>query len=134
MNINKVAITGVAVVVIAGLFVSPAQAHRKYRPHHKGPPRWVLVRHSHNLIESAKFAAPTQSKSKDFDLLGGAADIVTGTLKIFGNAVEAVFGGKAEPASQMQKNESLNGSSLRRNYRFVPKHPSGSPKWVRERN
>jgi hypothetical protein len=134
MNIDKVAIAGVAVVVIAGLFVSPAQAHRKYRPHHKGLPRRVLVRHSHNPIESAKSAAPTQSKSKGFDLLGGTADIVIGTLKIFGNAVDAVFGGKAEPASQMQKNESRNGSSLRRNYRFVPRHPSGSPRWVRERD
>lgn len=134
MNINKVAISGIAVVVIAGLFVSPAQAHRKYRPHHKGPPRWVLVRHSHSPIESANSTTATQSKSKDFDLLGGAANIVAGTLKIFGNAVKAVFGGKAEPASQTQKNESRKGSSLRRNYRFVPKHPSGSPRWVRERD
>ncbi len=134
MNIDKVAIAGVAVVVIAGLFVSPAQAHRKYRPHHKGPPRWVLVRHSHNPIESAKSTTAIQSRGKGFDLLGGTADIVTGTLKIFGNAVETVFGGKAEPASQTQKNESLKGSSKRRNYRFVPKHPSGSPRWVREHN
>jgi hypothetical protein len=134
MNIDKVAIAGVAVVVIAGLFVSPAQAHRKYRPHHKGLPRRVLVRHSHSPSESAKSAAPTQSKTKGFDLLGSAADIITGTLKTLDNAVEAVFGGKAEPASRTQENESLKGSSLRRNYRFVPRHPSGSPRWVRERN
>ena len=121
-------------VVIAGLFVSPAQAHRKYRPHHKGLPRRVLVRHSHSLSESAKSAAPTQSKTKGFDLLDGAADIVTGTLKIFGNAVEAVFGGKAEPVCQTQKIEYSNDSSLCHNYRFVPKHPSGSPRWVRERD
>ncbi len=134
MNINKVAISGITLVAIACLVVSPAQAHRKYRPHHKGLPRQVLVRHSHSPIESAKSATATQSKSKGFDLLGGTADIVTGTLKIFGNAVEAVFGGKAEHVCQTQKIEYSNDSSLGRNYRFVPKHPSGSPRWVRERD
>ncbi len=134
MNINKVAISGITLVAIACLLVSPAQAHRKYRPHHKGLPRQVLVRHSHSPIESAKSAIETPSKSKGFDLLGSAADIITGTLKTLGNAVEAVFGGKAEPASRTQENESLKDSSLRRNYRFVPKHPSGSPRWVRGRN
>ncbi len=80
MNINKVAISGIALVAIACLLVSPAQAHQKYRPHRKGPPRRVLVRHSHRPIESAKSASAIQSKSKGFDLLGGTADIVTGTL------------------------------------------------------
>ncbi len=134
MDRRKIMLTGIAAIVFAVFLASPALAHRKYRPHHKGLPRWVQVRHSHSPSESADFAATMQPKTKGFDLLGSAVDIVTGALKTLGNAVEAVFGGKAEPASQTQKIESRKGSSMRRNYRFVPKHPSGSPRWARKRN
>ncbi len=137
MDRQKKMITGIAMIVFAVLLASPALAHRKSRlvpKHPSGSPRLVAVRHSHSPSESAKLAATTQSKTKSFDLLGGAADIVTGTLKTLGNAVKAVFGGKAEPANQTQKIESRKGPSMRRNYRFVLKHHSGSPRLVRKRN
>lgn len=51
---GKIVIAGVAIAVIASLFVSPAQAHRIYQPHHKGLSRRVLVRHSHGPRESAE--------------------------------------------------------------------------------
>ncbi len=134
MDKQKIMLTGIVAVVFVVFLASPVLAHQKYRPHHKGLPRLVEVRHSHNLSESAKPAATTQSKTKGFDLLGGVANIVTGTLKTLGNAVGAVFGGKAEPASQSQKIESRKNSSMRRNYRCVLHHPSGVPRWVRKRN
>ncbi len=133
MDRRKIMLTGIVAIVLAVFLASPTLAHRKYRPHHKGLPRWVQVRHSHGPSESAKSAAQTQSEAKGFDLLGGAAEIVTGTLKTLGNVVETVFGGKAESTGQTQKIESRKGSSLHRNYRFVPRHPSGSPTWVRKR-
>lgn len=122
MDRQKIMLTGIAAIVFAVFLASPALAHRKYRPHHKGLPRRVLVRHSHDTGEPVKSATSKQSDAKKFDLLGGAADIVTGTLKTLGNTVEAVFGGKAEPASQTQKIESRKDSSLHRNYSFARKH------------
>ena len=122
MDRQKIVLTGIAVTVFAVFLASPAMAHRKYRPHHKGLPRWVLIQHSHDSSELAEPATPTQSKTKGFDLLGGVADIVTGTLKTIGNAVDAVFGDKAEPASETQKIESRKGSSLHRNFNFARKH------------
>ena len=100
MDRRKIMLTGIAAVVFAVFLASPALAHRRYRPYHKGLPRWVQVQHSHSPSESAEPATTTQSKTKGFDLLGGAADIITGTLKILGNAVDAVLGVKAEPVSQ----------------------------------
>ncbi len=122
MDRQKIMLTGIAAIVFAVFLASPALAHRKYRPHHKGLPIRMQVRHSHSQSESAKLAATTQSKTKGFDLLGGAADIVTGTLKTLSNVVETVFCGKAEPASQAQKIESRKNSSLHRNYSFARKH------------
>lgn len=106
MNTDKAIIAGIAVMVIAGLFVSPVQAHRKYRPHHKGLPRRVLVRHSHDLSESTKSVLKMQAETKDFDLFSSTAGIVTGTVKTLGEVVEAIFGSKMKPASETQDAES----------------------------
>ncbi len=122
MDRQKTILTGIAVIVFATLLASPAIAHRKYRPYHKSMTRRVWVVHSHEASEPAEPAAPTQVKTKDFDLLGGAADIVNWAVKTFDNAVQAVFGVKAEPASHTQRIESHKSSSQYRNYSFARKH------------
>jgi hypothetical protein len=133
MHRQKTMFKGIAVIVFVALLASPALAHRKYRITPQDPTRWGLQRHSHSLSESAKTAATTQSKTKGFDLLGGAADIITGTLETLSNTVEAVFAGKADSTGQTQKEDSRKGSSPHRDYRFVLKHAGGPAKWVRKR-
>ncbi len=130
MDRQKTIRTGITAIVFVVFLTSPVLAHRKYRVTTQGPTRWGLQRHTHTPSESAESAATTQSKTKGFDLLGGAAGIVTGTFKILGNAVDAVFGGKAEPVSQTQKIGSRKDSSQRRNYSFTRKHkhPSSMPR------
>ncbi len=122
MNRHKVMLIEIAAIVLSVFLFSPALAHRRYRPYHKGLPRQVQIRHTHIPSESSEPVVATQSETKGFDLLSGVADIVTGTLETLGNAVEAIFGGESEPASETQKVEPRKVSSTRRNYNFARKH------------
>ncbi len=103
MNTDKATMAGIAAIVIVGLFVSPVQAHRKYRIHHKGLPRKMLVRHSQNPSESTKSTVKIHTETKDFDLFKGVTGIATGTLKTLVKVVEAVFGGAMEQATNHKK-------------------------------
>ena len=125
----------VVVVILVGLLVSPALAHRKYRfvpKHPSGSPRRVLVRHSHDTGEAVKSATSKQSDAKKFDLLGGAFDVVAGAFKAVGNTVEAVFGGKERAAREAEKAKPAKISS-RREYRYVPNRSNSGPRWIRKR-
>ncbi len=130
MDRQKIVLTGIVAIVFAVFLASSALAHQKYRTHHKGMPRRIQVQHLHSPSESAEFASTTQSKVKGFGLLAGAAGIVTGTSKMLGNAVNAVFCGKAEPVSEIQKIESRKDSFQHRNNSFSRKHkhPRGMPR------
>ncbi len=122
MNVNKLAITGITIIAITCLFAPSVQAHRKYRPHHKGLPRHVLERHSHNLIESHKSKTAIESESHEIDIFGGIANIVAGALKTLGNTIEFVLGSKAEPVKQIQNIEEPKDFSVRHKYTFSQKH------------
>ncbi len=117
-------------LIFAILLVSPALAHRKYKPHHKSLTRWALMRHSHEQAESVKSTTPKQSEAKKFDLLGGAFDVVAGAWKAIGNTVETILSGEERAAREAKPAKSF---SLRRKYRFIPRNGSGLPRWVRKR-
>ena len=133
MSRTEIILTGIVAMVFTGLLVSPALAHRKYRPNPLGPPRWVLVRHSHEEAPLVKSTTTTQSDAKKFDLLGGAFDVVAGALKVVGNTAEAILGGEEKAAGEAEKAKPAKISSRRREYRYVPNHSGGGPRWIRKR-
>lgn len=133
MTAQKSFIKVAIAMVLVGLLVSPALAHRKSRfvPRHpSGFPRWVPVRHSHEATETPESVTQNQSEAKKFDLLGGAFDVVAGAWKAIGNTVEDIFKGGRKASDEVGKIDST--SSSRREYRFVPKHPSSVPRWIRK--
>jgi hypothetical protein len=96
MNTRKITIAGTVVLVVTSLLVSPVQAHRKYRPHFKGLPHQILVKHSHSPQGSIKTLSETRSKTEDFDLFNEAIHLVTGTMKAFGKVASVILPGSAE--------------------------------------
>jgi len=106
MIARKITIAVTAVIVIASVLVSPVQAHRKYRPHFKGLPHQILVKHSHSPRESIKSSPEMQSKTEGFDLFNGAVHLVTGTMKALGRTASIILTGSAESVDKNQKMES----------------------------
>lgn len=60
MDTKKVAVAAITASVVVVFLASPALAHRKYRPNPGGPPRWVLVRHTHAASGSKKVSRDRQ--------------------------------------------------------------------------
>lgn len=121
-------ISGTIAMLLLSFSVSPAWAHNKYRTNLSGPPRKILVEHSHETSELAEPQAqtPVKAESKGFHPIKDVLGTAGGAVKAIGRTLNALWGGKAE-TEKIADTPQKTGQ-----YRYVPRHYGGNPRRIRK--
>ena len=127
MKTKKTLIVGIIVVILIGLWVSPAWAHQEYGITPQVTTKWKASPHQHNIEETVKPEIAKTSEGEEIDLLGGAFDMLAGAWKAISDTVANLLGGKEGVTPEAEKAKSVKTSSPPRRYRFAPHYSSGIP-------